>query len=123
MRTTVITLLGEERILCCSTRFIRDCSERYGAVDGIEQALTGAQSKVLDEAMWLLAGLMDAGDRWAKLNGKDNPDPLTADQLLDLFGMDDLKDVVKNIKTAISAGNETTVKVASKNAEAAPEET
>ena len=119
MRTTVITLLGEERILCCSTRFIRDCSERYGAVDGIEQALTGAQSKVLDEAMWLLAGLMDAGDRWAKLN----PDPLTADQLLDLFGMDDLEDVVKNIKTAISAGNETTVKVASKNAEAAPEET
>ena len=92
-------------------------------MDGIEQALTGAQSKVLDEAMWLLAGLMDAGDRWAKLNGKDNPDPLTADQLLDLFGMDDLEDAVKNIKTAISAGNETTVKVASKNAEAAPEET
>lgn len=123
MRTTTINLLGEERLLCCSTRFIRDCSERYGAVDVIDKELTGAQNKVLDEAMWMLAGLLDAGNRWAKLNGKDNPDPLTADQLLDLFGMDDLEDVVKNIKTAISAGNETAVKVASKNVEAAPEET
>lgn len=120
MRTTTINLLGEDRLLCCSTRFIRDCSERYGAVDGIDKALTGAQNKVLDEAMWMLAGLLDAGNRWAKLNGKSNPEPLDSDQLLDLFGIDDLTDVVGNIKEAISSGMGATVQVTSKNTEAAP---
>lgn len=120
MRTTSFTIGGEKHLLCFSTRVVRSCVERFGEVSGIFDALADeSRLRAFDSAIWILARLMDAGDRYAKKNGLENPPPLSEEDLLDLCGMEDLADVNRAIGEAVTGGSARTVEAKpSKNTEA-----
>ena len=112
MRTATIRLSGRDYPLCFSTRVVRACTERYGGVDKISAALDASGPvSVLDESLWLLAAMLDAGARYARLNGQECPPPPTQEALYDLCGMDDLGRLRANIMETMTRGQSRTVEV------------
>lgn len=87
--------MGEERFFCFSLRVLSDASAKFGGVDAIFSAMDGDKS--VENVAWLAARMMDAGDRYAKRHGLDNPAPLTADDILDELSFNEilgLRDIV-----------------------------
>ena len=149
MRTAKIDICGREYLLCFSARVVRAVTERYGGMEHIDEALSGRMQqdtadtdvaeadtdvaeadtapemdavKALDEAVWLLAAMMDGGERYAKLNGLPNPHALTADELLDVLDIGDFARLRQKIAETITNGKEAHVEAEPpKNAEATPE--
>lgn len=122
MRTARITIDGAEHLLCFSARVVRACTERYGEMGGMDEALTsGSPVQAMDEAVWMIATMMDAGARYAKLNGLDNPPPLTEEELLDVCDLGDLTQLTSKITETITNGKTPTVEAEpAKNAKATP---
>lgn len=122
MRTARITIDGAEHLLCFSARVVRACTERYGEMGGMDEALTsGSPVQAMDEAVWMIATMMDAGARYAKLNGLDNPPPLTAEELLDVCDLGDFAQLTSKITETITNGKTPTVEAEpAKNAKATP---
>lgn len=107
MRTGKIEINGKEYLLCFSTRVMRDCSERYGGIENMNKALLeGTEAQMMDESIWLLAAMMDAGARYAKLNSIETPPPLSYDDLYDLCGVDDLMGMKTKIFETVASGSE-----------------
>jgi hypothetical protein len=105
MRTAKIRINGKEYLLCFSTRVMRDCTERYGGIEKIGEALSGGDTvKMLDECFWLLAQMMAAGAKYAAMEGLPNPEPLGCDDLYDLCSVDDMLDMKAHIMETISEG-------------------
>lgn len=112
MRTAKIEISGKEYLLCFSARVMRDCSERYGGIENIDKALLhGAESKQMDESFWILAIMMDAGARYAKLNGIETPPPLSYDDLYDLCGVDDLMGMKTKIFETVANGSDREIEI------------
>ena len=122
MRTARITIDGAEHLLCFSARVVRACTERYGEMGGMDEALTsGSPVQAIDESVWMIATMMDAGARYAKLNGMDNPPPLTEEELLDVCDLGDLTQLTSKITETITNGKTPTVEAEpAKNAKATP---
>lgn len=122
MRTARITIDGAEHLLCFSARVVRACTERYGDIANIDDALAGRSAvQAMDEAVWIITVMMDAGARYAKLNGLDNPPPLTEDELLDVCDLGDFTELISKIKETITNGKTPTVEAEpAKNAKATP---
>ena len=107
--------------MCFSARVVRACSERYGGIEHLVEKMSGDAVQSLDEAIWLLSQMMDAGVRYAKMNGDESAEAPTADDLYDLFGMDDFAGLKDKIAETITNGNKTTVEAeAPKNGKATP---
>ena len=123
MRTAKISLDGREHLLCFSTRVMRSCTERYGGLEKIDDVLSADDPvRALDETIWLLAAMMDAGARYARLNGLDNPEPLSFDDLYDATGIDDLTGLKGKIAETITNGRTPTLDaVPPKNGAATPD--
>lgn len=112
MRTASITLNGQEHLLCFSARVVRACTERYGDVSGLGDALDNPDKlKALDEAVWILAQMMDAGDRYAKLNGLENPEPLSVDAIYDMSDLNDFFAIRQKVVATVTQGRATHVEV------------
>lgn len=110
MRTARIEIEGREHLLCFSARVVRAVTERYGGVEAIDGALSGSEPvRALDEAVWLLATMMDGGARYAKLNDIDNPPALTADELLDVLDISDFGRLKAKIAETITNGKSVNV--------------
>lgn len=110
MRTARIEIEGREHLLCFSARVVRAVTERYGGVEAIDGALSGSEPvRALDEAVWLLATMMDGGARYAKLNDIDNPPALTADELLDVLDISDFGRLKDKIAETIINGKSVNV--------------
>lgn len=110
MRTARIKIEGREHLLCFSARVVRAVTERYGGVEAIDGALSGSEPvRALDEAVWLLATMMDGGARYAKLNDIDNPPALTADELLDVLDISDFGRLKDKIAETITNGKSVNV--------------
>lgn len=122
MRTATITIGGKDHLLCFSARVVRACTERYGGVEHIDTALSDNEPvKALDEAVWLLAAMMDGGARYARMNEIPNAPALTADELLDVMDLDDFAQLRGKIAETITNGKETHVEAEPpKNAETTP---
>lgn len=56
------------------------------------------------ESVWIIAEMMKAGERYAKLNGLDAPEALSEDVLLDIFDVRDTALLVEKIQETILAG-------------------
>lgn len=85
---------------------MRDCVERYGGVEYIDAAINSDDTiKNLDESFWLLSRMLDAGARYAKMEGIDNPKPLDVEELYDVFDLDSIMELQRNITHTIMNGN------------------
>lgn len=122
MRTASIEIGGREHLLCFSARVVRACTERYGGMENIDTALSAEDPvKALDEAVWLLAAMMDGGARYARLNEIPTAPALTADELLDVLDIGDFAKMREKIAETITNGRETHVEAEpQKNAETTP---
>lgn len=113
MRTAKITIDGVEHTLCFSGRAMRACTERYGDISKINEALNVKsekdQVKAMDEAVWLLAIMMDAGARYEKLQGRETPAPLSYDDLYDLVDVPDLSSMRSKVIETINLGKAATI--------------
>lgn len=118
MRTAKLTVNGSEHLLCFSARVLRGVTERYGGMDKLSAALDDKDPlKSLDEAFWILSSMMDAGDRYARHEGLDNPEPLTVEELYDLCDISDFSGLKGKIAETITVGKTTTIEAQSpKNA-------
>lgn len=83
MRTTTIELKGKDYILCLSLKGIANLSERYG---GLEKASKAMAKPDICDAIIILAEMMNCGARYAKLNGIENPELLSQEELE--YGLD-----------------------------------
>ena len=124
MRTATVKVLGEVHILCLSTRAKIEIDEKFGGLEQAFDKLTSDDSRaVLETTFKLLAILMRAGDIYAKRVGMDNAKPITADDMLDLIGIDDLPELISALRAAIVNGAKREVEVEEtdpKNAQATP---
>lgn len=122
MRTASIEIGGKAHLLCFSARVVRAVTERYGGVEHIDAALSASDPlKALDEAVWLLATMMDGGARYARLNEIPNAPALTANELLDVLDIGDFAKMRNKIAETITNGKETHVEAdPGKNAETTP---
>ncbi len=120
-----IQLCGKTYPLRFSLRVVKACEERYGS---LEKMFSAVQMKaddesgglgVVDDCLWLLSSMLDAGYRYAKLNG-DTPEATPdADTLLDAL---DIPDMQATLFDAITGDNERTVEAKpGKNGEGAAE--
>lgn len=112
MRTGTIEIDKKRYLLCFSARVIRDCTERYGKLERIDEAMNDDdEAKMMDECFWLLSQMMQAGSRYASLQGIDNPKPLQVDDLYDLCGVDDLLHLKVSIFETIESGTRREIEV------------
>lgn len=109
MRTSSVEINNKKYLLCFSARVIRAFNDRYGDMENISAAISGdgqSTGEMLDNIMFMLSEMINAGARYAKLEGLDNPDPIGYDDLYDLCGIDDLSELKTSIINAVIAGNE-----------------
>lgn len=110
MKVARIKILGQERPLCFSTRVMCNAAEKFGGMDKLFAVMKNDDlSRKLDGIFWLLAELLRAGHAYAALTGEDCPEPLSAEQLQDLYGMDDLAGLTTVVAEAVTAGARRTV--------------
>lgn len=106
MKTGSIEINGKKYLLCFSARTMKNIVDKYGNVSFDELLSVDEKDlgKTFDTTMWLLSLFLDAGSRFAKLNGLENPDPLSYEDLYDLCGFDDLSKLKGSISKTISSG-------------------
>ena len=111
MKQIELPVNGTEYPLCFSLRVVKACGERFGGLDSLSSALTGGGNAIeaLNNVVWLLAQMLDAGCRLAQANGVEADAPPDEDALLDVFGLDDLAELRQRLTLAMSAGNARTV--------------
>ena len=110
MRTAKMSVDGREYLLCFSGRVIRNVTEKFGSLPAMYEAFSqDEQEKSLDAAVWVLSQMIQAGDRYAKLNGLENPGKLSFDDLYDLFDINDFTGIYSKIKETIRSGKQQTV--------------
>lgn len=110
MRTAKMSVDGREYLLCFSGRVIRNVTEKFGSLPAMYEAFSQEeQEKSLDAAVWVLSQMIQAGDRYAKLNGLENPGMLSFDDLYDLFDINDFTGIYSKIKETIRSGKQQTV--------------
>lgn len=106
MRTGTIQIGGREYILCFSAWVVRECAERYGTIGQIDRALTeGTETEMMDECVWLLERMMQAGSKYAEKIGIEHPKPLSGEDIYDLCGLDDLFGMKESLFRTIENGN------------------
>lgn len=106
MRTNRITILGQERPLCYSTRVYCGILDKYGDLEKLgNEMLTGDLQTRIHATMWTLAAMLKAGKAYADLCGESAPDPLTEEQLLEVFGVDDLVRLCETVVDTITEGS------------------
>lgn len=121
MRTGKITIQEKEYILCFSTRVLMRLEERGGNADAeLKRIMEGGK---ISDLFWLLAQMVDAGDRYARLEGLDNPGTLSLDDMADLIGVDDYPKMLGALTDTMQKGNTPTIQTkAEKNAKTTQEE-
>ena len=116
MRTGYISIDGNKHILCFSVRVVRACAERYGAVNGLFEALSAEDEvKALDESLWVLSEMMKAGDKYAKEHGLENSAPLGIDALYDSCDMQDFYNIRASIIVTVNNGKKTKIEADNPN--------
>ena len=122
MRVGTVGIDGKKHMLCFSVRVVRACTERYGSMSGLYDALSSDDSvRALDESLWVLSEMMSAGDKYAKQRELKNEQPLTLDELYDCCDVSDFVNIRSAIVVTISNGRKTNVEAeSSPNAEATP---
>lgn len=102
---------GEERAFCFSLRVLRDILAKFGSFDEMFNAVDGADS--VEAVVWLISRLMLAGDRCAKMNGEENPKPLSEDEILDMSLPQDIGRFKSIVFATLAKDSESSVEIES----------
>lgn len=107
MRTGKVKIKGEEYLTCFSTRVLIDIEDKYGdSTEGLKGIMERAK---VSELFWLMARLIDAGNRYAEMEGIENPGILSEDELIDSVGVDEYATIFKGVADTIAAGDKQTI--------------
>lgn len=108
MKSMTVTLAGQEYPLRFTLRAVKACTDRYGSLEGMFDAIQvkSGQVDVVDECLWLLKTLLDAGYRYSAANGEESPYPPDEETLLDVL---DLKEMQGVLLSAIAGDSQRTV--------------
>lgn len=102
MRTAKAKIHGKEYLICFSTRVLMALEEREGdGSAGLEKIM---KTQKVSDIFWLIAQMIDAGDRYAKIEGIDNPGTISYDELVDTLGVDEYQGVFGAITEAVQKG-------------------
>lgn len=102
MRTAKAKIHDKEYLICFSTRVLMALEEREGdSSAGLEKIM---KTQKVSDVFWLLAQMIDAGDRYAKIEGIENPGTISYDELVDTLGVDEYQDVFGAIAEAVQKG-------------------
>lgn len=104
-----------ERLFCFSLRVLSDASAKFGGIDEIFTAVDGADG--IANVAWLAAKMMEAGDKYAKRHGIENPAPLSADDILDELEPREIMALRDIIYATINNDSEAEVKVQTEESE------
>lgn len=99
MRTGRVKINDKEYTICLSTRVLIGLEEKGLSLDGVF-ADTAHQ---LTNLMTLLSLMIDAGYRWAKMNGEEAEEPLTFEQLMDSTAIDQYTEIVQSITATVAS--------------------
>lgn len=113
MRTSKITINGEEYTTCFSTGVLIECEERSGS---FEAQLEKVNSGSVKESFWLLHQLIKAGAAYDKEMGNE-PKQISYEKLINVTSPAEYETMFAGIDKTISAGQERKVETESKNAE------
>lgn len=109
MKTGKVRIGDKDYITCFSTRVLLALEDKYGdSTEAINQIMT---NRKITDLFYLLQLMLDAGDRYAKLEGIENAGTLSFDELVDSVGVDDYETMFSAITAAVSAGTKASVEV------------
>lgn len=118
-----INLAGHDRPLRFNARVLKLCTERFGSIENIDTALEeGSAIDRLDNAIFLLAAMMDGGAKWCDHEGIDHYPALSEDEIYDLCDISDLAHLAESIREAITEDNKVEVEAEPAKKAEAPEE-
>lgn len=122
MKTAKLELNGRTYTMCLSLRVTRDLADRFGGMEGMQDAVTSKNpAEALDAVVWMLAAMSRAGSLYDKRCGIETEEPLTEDEIFDYSDTSDLANLRAKVFETIAAGQTADIKVEpEKNAEASP---
>ena len=122
MKTVNVTIDGQAYPLCLSTRVMvaLEGRAREGGRDlsGELQAIMADGS--VSGAFWLLAQMLTAGAKAARMNGEESPEPPAYEDLLDIVAVGEYAEVFRALREAVEAGMATTVQAEAKGKNVKP---
>ena len=119
MKTGKIEILGREHTLCFSTRVTASCIDKFGSLEAMFDALGDDNlGAALENSLWLLSQMLDAGRRYAKFAWDREENTVSLDELLDLYGLDDLTALSLALRETVINGSQREVVTEAKNGEA-----
>lgn len=119
-RITEVEIAGSLYPLNFSTKAYKSVEERYGGLDGINEALKGqCNAKMLDEINWLLALLIEQGAAYRKIMDGEGCKTISESELEVVTSIYDAPVLKTAIYEALLAGAKREVEVEAdpKNAE------
>ena len=117
MKVITKRICGEERVLCYSLRVTKAVTERFGSGGIREKLKESSTAETLDAVIWMLTLMMQAGKKYADMNGMSCPPAPSEDDMLDQYGLDDLEELYGTFSDTMAAGSEQSIEAESKNAE------
>lgn len=115
-RTTTIKINNEDYILCYSTRVVRAVTDKFGSPGKMDEALKNEDSAVdrIEANLFVLSALLKAGAAYAKLEGAENPRPLSLEELHTFYPIMHPRIIYAKIKEAIALGSAVSVEIKEK---------
>lgn len=118
-RITEIEIADKKYPLNFSTKAAKEVAKRYGDVSNIGEAFTGKTTdEMMDEAIWILALLIEQGVAYKKIVDNEEIKGLNREELEVVMGVFDFSNLKNTILGAMTAGmnREVEVEIDSKNA-------
>ena len=106
MKTSKAQIRGKEYLMCFSTRVVIECHKRYGGIENaMKKIFPGPDNdQEIEAVFWLFYEMLKAGSAYAKINGIDNPDIMTYDELIDSVGIDDYPQMLAKVIESTEKG-------------------
>lgn len=98
MRTGTIRINDKDYTICMSTRVLMGLEEKGLSLEAVFADTTHQITNIF----MLLHLMMDAGYRWALMNGEDADEPPTLDELMDSTAVDQYQDIVAGITATLA---------------------
>lgn len=109
---------GGTHWFCFSLRVLQDIMDRYGTLEAMLDKIDG---NGLEDTAWLASRMMLAGEKYAKRRGCECDPAMSAEDIMDELGAEDIVKLKTAIFATIAADSESEVQTADENPQKAGE--